>query len=1445
MVHKFKDGQRVWFLHPEESWSLGRIVKRTNESREEVEYIVWEESGREFLKKDSLQAFPLLDEEPCIVSDMLLLSPLHPPSILHNVRERFRGRNEIYTFVGPILIAVNPFKKLPLYGDEMVKLYSERTFTGSSSLNQLPPHVFSIASNSYHAMRSHNKCQSILISGESGAGKTETAKYFMAFLAEVARGKDDLVGENIRLKIMQCNPILESFGNAKTLRNDNSSRFGKFTKIQFDSGGVLRGAQITNYLLERSRVVKQSEGERNYHVFYQLLEGADENTKKKLGLRDATFFHYLRQSSVTTIHSSEGTEWDRFNELMGAFRTIGISEEEIKGVLRVLAAILHLGNVTFVTEMERNTSSTKVADANITGFVSGLIGVDSNQLAFNLTNRKNVIKGESFVVNLDQQKSIDSRDSLSKALYGNVFQWLVKRINSKLEAVGTELFIGLLDIFGFETFLSNSFEQLCINFANEKLQQHYNRHTFKWELEACKSEEIDYQAIQFEDNQSCLDLIEGKLGVISILDEECGFPKATDLTFLQKLESNLNSNPNFSRPRVSSQASFIVNHYAKSVTYEVSGFLDKNKDSLSEDLGQIIRSSTIPFVANLLENTFVNSPPVERKAPGAREGTASGKRKTTVGNEFKNQLDELMKIINATDPHWIRCIKPNPNKVPNEFNGPEVLNQLNCAGVLETIKIRKMGYPLRIPIEEFCKYFKVLYSKRRRDKPAKTTQSAAKYIVKHFHLDKKSCQIGLTKVFLRNETYEKLDNIRSERLHIPASIIQKAVRNFLMRQDFLRKRKASVQIQRAIRMINTRKYFLAHIAKMEREARARAVEEKCAEELRLKAEQQAEEARHKTIAQRVKRVVARGASIVGLFHEQEEEEIPLKLAKYNQNEDYVDSDLEEEIMIFDENVKQAGTIRFQTMKRRIPVTVDEVFNSNNDNPIKVTVNTNGEGITPNTKQRIIPSTSLQDLSLQSDSIATEQLGVSYSSYSDKYNTKKLPEGLVIKYTKNGHPYLASTNSENEAYLEAALEHSKSHLKMRTPLAQIGEHFGNSVMLYFDFMRFLIWSNVFLVALAVISTGWHFKVDGFQVPSGVQISNAHVLWENLFISTYSQKTRSIWLITTLIAFAMFILLGPIYAIKVTLHYRRTGQVDNQGKYKMDDEEDLIAENKHASLKERLLRRVLSFFLMGLLLSITGGITLGVVILSQNAPGGENNPWASAIISVFYAMIHFLWRKTAFFLTKFERHLTWSGFRRNNTIKFYLLEMSNLFLLYALRWVVYRYKQFKYDIFQNSPGPKQTTECTIKQTGEQFLALMVSELIISNIIELLTPFLFVVIFKKSGMKGEGGNNSKYLEFDVAEGYLFMFYRQVIIYLGFIIVPMIAVLGLLTHAIHYPVAKYRLLRLNRPPPRNEGSLKTFTAIFMITTALFAIGCFPYGAGWVLVGFEWGVKCKGVFES
>eukprot|EP00158_Paraphelidium_tribonemae_P009966 Partr_v1_DN29015_c0_g1_i3_m58774 putative Myosin VIIA len=610
---------------------------------------------------------------------MINLADLHEGSLIHNLRARYHS-GDIYTYVGSILVAINPYKSLSIYEPDTVRLYTGKP------IGELPPHLFAIADHVYRSLLKDMQNQCVIISGESGAGKTETTKIVLQYLALLS-GKHSQIEE----RILASSPILETFGNACTVKNNNSSRFGKFIEIQFNEQGYIEGGKINEYLLEKSRIVALGRRERNYHSFYVMLSGLDDATKKKWNLTKPADFYYLNQSDITTVDSINDKE--DFDRLCGALDNIDFSAEMQTGIFQTLALILHLGNITFKKSETDDTA--EISNVVSLAHASKLMEIGPEDFGKLLTTRSSVTRQETFVTPLNVAQACDTRDALSKALYSWLFDWLVGKVNEKTVVNGTRLSIGVLDIFGFEDFEKNSFEQLCINYANEKLQQFFNNHIFKLEQEEYKKEKISWDDISFTDNQQCLDLISKKpLGILQLLDEESSLPKATDKSFVEKVKNNHEKNPYFSKSKTST-TTFVLAHYAGKIEYALDGFLDKNRDLLRPDLEKACMESNFKFLNEIINSQIeestrrlsVKNPTSTVRAPQAAKKTA--------GSKFDESLGLLITNLNSCHPHFVRCIKPNMVKKADVFDENMVLLQLRYSGLLETIKIRQSGFPVR------------------------------------------------------------------------------------------------------------------------------------------------------------------------------------------------------------------------------------------------------------------------------------------------------------------------------------------------------------------------------------------------------------------------------------------------------------------------------------------------------------------------------------------------------------------------------------------------------------------------------------------------------------------------------------------------------------------------------------------------------------------------------
>uniref|UniRef100_A0A7M4F7I9 Myosin VC n=1 Tax=Crocodylus porosus TaxID=8502 RepID=A0A7M4F7I9_CROPO len=757
----------VWIPDNEEVWQSAEITKdyRTGERVLHLRL----EDGTELAYSVDPTALPPLRNPDILVgeNDLTALSYLHDPAVLHNLKVRFVESKLIYTYSGIILVAMNPYKQLPIYGDAIIHAYS------GQNMGDMDPHIFAVAEEAYKQMARNNKNQSIIVSGESGAGKTVSARYAMRYFAMVSKSSSNAHVED---KVLASNPITEAVGNAKTTRNDNSSRFGKYTEISFDRRHQIIGANMRTYLLEKSRVVFQSENERNYHIFYQLCASALQPEFKPLKLGSAEEFNYTRMGGSTVI---EGVD-DRADmmETRKTFTLLGLKEDFQMDVFKLLAAILHLGNVQIMAVGDDRSLINKHLD-----IFCELLDLDSEPMAQWLCQRKIITSSETVIKPMTKLQALNARDALAKKIYSHLFDYIVERINQALQFTGKQhTFIGVLDIYGFETFDVNSFEQFCINYANEKLQQQFNLHVFKLEQEEYMKEDIPWTLIDFYDNQPAIDLIEAKMGILELLDEECLLPQGTDENWLQKLYNNfINKNPLFQKPRMSN-TSFIIQHFADKVEYKCEGFLEKNRDTVYEVLIEILKSSKFHLCADF----FKDNP-----APISRFGSAIKVK------PFRSSLYLLMETLNATTPHYVRCIKPNDEKMPFEFDSKRVAQQLRACGVLETIRISAQSYPSRWTYIEFFSRYSILMTQHELSLSDK--KKVCRTVLQRLIQDPNQYQFGRTKIFFRAGQVAYLEKLRSDKLRQACIMIQKNVRGWLQRKKFLRVRQATIMIQQYFR----------------------------------------------------------------------------------------------------------------------------------------------------------------------------------------------------------------------------------------------------------------------------------------------------------------------------------------------------------------------------------------------------------------------------------------------------------------------------------------------------------------------------------------------------------------------------------------------------------------------------------------------------------------------
>ncbi|PNT47734.2 hypothetical protein POPTR_002G041800v4 [Populus trichocarpa] len=757
-------GSHVWVEDPEVAWIDGIVI---NIEQDEVEV---QTSDGKTVAVSSSRIYPN-DVEALSggVDDMTRLQYLHEPAVLHNLATRYEI-NEIYTYSGNILIAVNPFQPLShLYDVYVMERYKGAPIEG------LSPHVFTIADVAYREMIKEGRSNSILVSGESGAGKTETTKMLMRYLAYLG-GHSGAEGRTVEQQVLESNPVLEAFGNAKTAKNNNSSRFGKFVEIQFDKKGRISGAAIRTYLLERSRVCQISDPERNYHCFYLLCAAPHEEIEKyKLG--NPKSFHYLNQSNCyELVGVSDAQEYIATRRAMDV---VGINEKEQDAIFRVVAAILHLGNINF--EKDEDIDSAVVKDEQSLfhlQMTADLLMCDPLSLEDALCKRVMITPEEIIKRSLDPHAAAVSRDGLAKTIYSRLFEWLVDKINVSIgQDPNSKCLIGILDIYGFESFKANSFEQFCINFTNEKLQQHFNQHVFKMEQEEYAKEEINWNYVEFVDNQDVLDLIEKKPGgIIALLDEACMFPKSTHETFAQKLYQTFKDHKRFIKPKLT-RSDFTIVHYAGEVQYQSGQFLDKNKYYVVAEHQDLLSASKCSFIAGLF--------------PPLSEESAKPSKFSSVCSRFKIQLQQLMDILNSTEPHYIRCVKPNNLLKPATFDKINVIQQLRSGGVLEVIRIKCAGYPAHRTFSEFLIRFGILAPEI--FKGNYEEKVACKWILEKMEL--KGYLMGKTKLFLRAEQMAELDAKKARLLRNSATVIQRHFRTYTTRKDYIVLRKSSIHIQ--------------------------------------------------------------------------------------------------------------------------------------------------------------------------------------------------------------------------------------------------------------------------------------------------------------------------------------------------------------------------------------------------------------------------------------------------------------------------------------------------------------------------------------------------------------------------------------------------------------------------------------------------------------------------
>ncbi|XP_049434331.1 unconventional myosin-Ih [Epinephelus fuscoguttatus] len=732
------------------------------------------------------------------IQDFVLLDETTEAAFLSNLKKRF-SKDLIYTYIGTLLVSVNPYKDLDLYNSKQMDLYMGVNFF------ELPPHIYALADNAYHTMLTEYNNHFILISGESGAGKTEASKKILQYYA-VSCPSTTLLN-TVRDKMLMSNPVLEAFGNAKTLKNDNSSRFGKYMDIQFNSEGDAVGGHILNYLLEKSRVVHQNHGERNFHIFYQLVEGGEDNLLHQLGLeRDCQHYNYLTQGECAIVSSiNDRNDW---KTVKNALQIINIDDINTSHLFGIVASVLHLGNVQFDSDSKGhallNNNNAELR------WISNLLGVDAHRLQEALTYRKIEASKDQVLSPFTTDHAIYARDALAKAIYGQTFTWLVNRINESMENKdpSRKTVIGLLDIYGFEVFYVNSFEQFCINYCNEKLQQLFIQLTLKAEQEEYEAEDIEWEPVQFFNNKIICDLVEEKhRGIISILDEECLRPgDATDLTFLERLEDKMGNHPHFVTHKLADKMTrktlergdFRLLHYAGEVTYCVVGFLDKNNDLLYRNIKDLICQSKNAIVRECFSTM----------------DSDSRRRPETVATQFKSSLLKLTEILMAKEAWYIRCLKSNESKQPGQFDEALIRHQVKYLGLMEHLRVRRAGFAYRRRYEVFLKRYKPLCPAtwpHWRGMPA----DGVEVLVQHLGYLPNEYKMGRTKIFIRHpRTLYATEDAYEKCKHELATRLQAKYKGYRAKGEFKKQKEAATKIETCWRGVQARK---------EREKRAWAV----------------------------------------------------------------------------------------------------------------------------------------------------------------------------------------------------------------------------------------------------------------------------------------------------------------------------------------------------------------------------------------------------------------------------------------------------------------------------------------------------------------------------------------------------------------------------------------------------------------------------------------------
>ncbi|XP_033121498.1 myosin-10-like isoform X2 [Anneissia japonica] len=799
----------VWIPDEQEGFVAASVK---SEKGEEVT-VELEGGKRVVVNRDDIQRMnpPKFEK----VEDMAELTCLNEACVLYNLKDRYYS-GLIYTYSGLFCVVVNPYRNLPIYTEKVIQLYKGK------KRHEVPPHIYAITDTAYRSMLQDREDQSILCTGESGAGKTENTKKVIQYLAYVAASRGAKAGitltpQALQLKILQmeaagglgrgaigeleaqllqANPILESFGNAKTVKNDNSSRFGKFIRINFDTSGYIAGASIETYLLEKARVIRQQSTERTFHFFYQMLMGTTPKQKEEFLITDASKYKFLSNGNVPVAGVDDKSE---FNSTMEAFEIMGVSKDDVKSILKVVSGVMKFGNMEF--KQERNSDQATLPDSTVAQELCSLLGMKYLDFAKALTRPKLKV-GRDMVHKSQTKEQVEfACEALAKSIYERLFKWIVTRINRSLDRTKRTgaSFIGILDIAGFEIFKMNSFEQLCINYTNEKLQQLFNHTMFILEQEEYQKEGIDWNFIDFGlDLQPCIDLIEKQGGILSLLDDECWFPKATDKTFVDKVVKEKEGHPKFQKADFRDNADFCIMHYAGKVNYSGTGWRVKNMDPINDNVVNMLQNSNNEFISKIWQDAVIVS---MSAMTGGKSENVFGRsaRKgmfSTVSQLYKEQLNKLMITLRNTNPNFVRCIIPNHEKKAQKITSPLVLEQLRCNGVLEGIRICRQGFPNRVIFQEFRQRYEIL-TPHIIPKGFMDGKKAVQKMIEVLELDKNLYRLGQSKIFLRAGVLAHLEEERDLKLTDIITRFQAACRGVLARRNYMKR----LQQLSAIRII--------------------------------------------------------------------------------------------------------------------------------------------------------------------------------------------------------------------------------------------------------------------------------------------------------------------------------------------------------------------------------------------------------------------------------------------------------------------------------------------------------------------------------------------------------------------------------------------------------------------------------------------------------------------